>query len=279
MKPISTALTNHIAGEVTTLSTCWKATLTNGTVLGFTDNISDLVIDDITYIATTGYTASNIEASANLAVDNLEIQGVLDSSVITEEDILAGVWDYAQIEIFQVNYNDLSQGKIFLRTGELGIIKTGRSAFVAELRGLMQKYSNVIGEITTPTCRAEFCDARCKLDIDDFTFSGSVTGITNNRLFTDSSRTEATDFYKYGKIKFTSGNNENLQMEIKEFTSGGIIELVLSMPYQIEVGDTFDITAGCSKTLNSCVGYNNVINFRGEPHIPGQDKAFRYGNK
>jgi uncharacterized phage protein (TIGR02218 family) len=279
MKSISASLKSHIEGEVTTLSTCWKATLTNGTVLGFTDNISDLIIDDVTYIATSGYTASNIAASSDLSVDNLEIQGVLDNALITESDILAGVWDFAQIEIFQVNYNDLSQGKLFLRTGEVGIIKSGRSAFIAELRGLMQKYSNVIGEITTVTCRATFGDARCKVDINNFTFAGSVTSVSNNRLFTDSSRTEATGFFEYGKIDFLSGNNINLSMEIKNFTSGGLIELVLPMPYQIQVGDTFNIVAGCSKTLNSCISFNNVINFRGEPHIPGQDKTLIYGNK
>jgi uncharacterized phage protein (TIGR02218 family) len=279
MKPISPALKSHIEGEVTTLSTCWKATLKNGTVYGFTDNINDLFIDGINFTATSGYTASNIETSSDLAVDNLEIQGVLDSNLITEDDILAGVWDFAQIEIFQVNYNDLSQGKLYLRSGEIGIIKSGRSAFVAELRGLMQKYSNIIGEITTVTCRAEFCDNRCTLDINSFTFAGSVTSVTNNRIFTDSSRTEDTGFFEYGKIDFLTGNNAGLSMEVKAFTFGGLIELALAMPYEIQTGDTFNIIAGCSKTVDSCKSYNNIINFRGEPHVPGQDKAFIYGNK
>jgi hypothetical protein len=68
MKPISPALKSHIEGEVTTLSTCWKATLKNGTVYGFTDNISDLFIDGVNFTATSGYTASNIETSSDLAL-------------------------------------------------------------------------------------------------------------------------------------------------------------------------------------------------------------------
>lgn len=279
MKPISNDLKNHLKGEVTTLATCWKATLTNGTVYGFTDNIKDLEIGGITYVASTGYTPSSIATSGNLAVDNLEVQGLLNSDVITEADLLAGLWDYAEIEIFLVNYADLSQGALILRKGTVGNVQYNRNTFVAEMRGLTQAFQNILGQVTTPTCRVEFTSAKCGLSASAYTVTGAITSISSNRLITDTSRTEATDFFKYGKITFTSGNNVGYSMEVKEFTSGGVIELVLPLPYEMQVGDTYDMIRGCSKTFAACKAYNNVINFRGEPHVPGIDKAIRYGNK
>lgn len=279
MKSISNDLKNHLKGEVTTLATCWKATLTNGTVYGFTDNIKDLEIDGVTYVASTGYTPSSVSTSANLAVDNLEVQGLLNSDVITEADLLAGLWDYAEIEIFMVNYANLAQGALILRKGTVGNIQYNRNAFVAEMRGLTQAFQNVIGQVTTPTCRVEFTSAKCGLSASSFTVTGSITSVTNSLNIVDTSRAEATDYFKYGKITFTSGNNNGYSMEIKDYTTGGLINLILPLPYEIQVGDTYEMIRGCSKTIDACKSFNNVINFRGEPYVPGVDKALLYGNK
>ena len=114
MKPISTALTAHIAGEVTTLATCWKLTRRDATTLCFTDHDQDIVFESNTYKAATGFTPSAIHNSGSLAVDNLDVEGMLSSGSITETDIMAGLYDFAAIAIFQVNYKDLTQGALKL---------------------------------------------------------------------------------------------------------------------------------------------------------------------
>jgi uncharacterized phage protein (TIGR02218 family) len=49
------------------------------------------------------------------------------------------------------------------------------------------------------------------------------------------------------------------------------------MYYEIQVGDTYEVHQGCDKYLATCRDvWNNVVNFRGEPHIPGRDKALDY---
>jgi len=278
MKTISPALKAHLEQEVTTLCTCWKITLNNGTVLGFTDHVNNLEIDGVTYESAIGYTPSNVTTSNNLSVDNLEVIALVDSDLITEGDIIAGLWDYAGIEIFVVNYEDLSQGSLHQRKGTLGNIKLNRGAVAAELRGMMQAYTNVIGEVTTPTCRAQFGDNRCTVNLAPYTFAGAITSVTDNRNFADTSRTEADNLFQYGLVTMTSGNNAGLSMEVKASTqAGGIIELVIPFPYNLEVGDTYTIVRGCSKTFAACVGYANAINFQGEPHVPGIDRVMSYG--
>ena len=106
MRTLST-LGTHVLGEVTTLATCWKITLAGDesptTVKAFTDHDSNLIVDGITYLAASGFTASDVDTAAALNVDNLEVVGFIASPSITEADLLAGLWDYAKVEVFTVN--------------------------------------------------------------------------------------------------------------------------------------------------------------------------------
>lgn len=278
MITVSGAYSAHLQGEVTQLATCWKVTRKDASILGFTDHTSNLIIGGITYQAALGYTPSDITTSADLAVDNLELSGVLDSTAITEADLMAGVWDHAVVEIFEVVYSDLSAGTRQLRIGRLGEIKAGRTAFTAELRGLSQALTRSIGEIYSPGCRADLGDARCKKVLTAFTFAASVSTLSNNREFTAAALTQAIGYFDSGKLTWTGGLNNGLSMEVKTYTVGSII-LQLPMPYQIQVGDGFSIIAGCLKRFTEdCKDkFNNVVNFRGEPHVPGIDKILKVG--
>jgi uncharacterized phage protein (TIGR02218 family) len=270
------ALLNHLKGEVTTLATCWKVTRLDGQVFGFTDHVENLLIDGVLYRASTGYTPTAVATSADLSVDNLDVEGLLDDPTITEVDIMAGKWDNARIEIFQVNYRDLTAGKLALRSGRLGEVRLENGRFVAELRGLAQALARNLGELYSPTCRADLGDARCKVNLASFTVAGSVTGVTSARVFQDTSRGEPAGWFDYGLLTWTSGANSGLAMEVKAYTPGQF-ELQLPMPYAIAVGDAYNVHAGCQKRLiEDCKQkFNNAINFRGEPHIPGLDQVLR----
>ncbi len=241
-------------------------------MLGFTSHDRDIVFSGTTYVAGIGFVPTAVASSSNLSVDNMEVDGMVDGEIITENDIRAGLYDFAQMEIFMLNYNDLSQGSLNLRTGWIGEVKYGKGRFIAEVRGLMQSMVQVVGELFSPSCRAKLGDARCGLNIASYTVTGSVTTCTDSQNFTDSARSEASGYFRMGKITFTSGNNVGLAMEVKQFDGGGIIRLVFPMPYSIKVGDGYSMQAGCDKNFDSCINkFNNAINFRGEPNIPGTD--------
>ena len=120
MKTITTAMDTHISGVVTSLCTCWKITRTDGLVLGFTDHDREIVIDDVVYKASTGYYRSAIANSADSSVDNLDVSGFLDDSSLNETELRNGAYDYAEVEVFAVNWRDLTQGIIRLRYGLFG---------------------------------------------------------------------------------------------------------------------------------------------------------------
>lgn len=279
MKTISAGLATHLASRSTTLATCWKVTRTDSTVFGFTDHDVDLTVSSVLYVASSGYTRSAIQTNSALAVDNLDLEGVLDSASITEADLRAGLWDYAQVEIFLVNYEDLTQGTLKLRKGRLGECQAGRQRFNAELRGLIQNLQQDVGRIYGPACDADLGDTRCKVNLTPFTVTSTLTGVTNNRQFSDSTRAEATGYFDHGKLTFLTGANAGLAMEVKTYSSvGGAFELHLPMPFDVTVGDQYTVYAGCNKLLSTCIAkFNNVLNFQGFPYVPGTDQMVSGG--
>lgn len=272
MKGTSAALKAHMALGTTTMALCWKATLTNGTVVTATAHDRDIVFGGLTYLSTAAYTPSDVESGADMAPDNLELEGFLASPHITATDVHTGIWDYAAIEIFEVNYKDLTMGRNRIREGTLGEVKAGLAMFRAEMRGLMQAYSRKIVRLIQAICDADFGDARCGINAVTYTTSTYVDTVTSDREFTLPVSTHPDDYYTGGKVTFTSGLNDGLSMEVKSSVdSTRVIQLHEFMPFAIAPGDTFDIVAGCLKRRTEDCGtkYSNVVNFRGYPDLPG----------
>lgn len=272
MRSASSNMIAHLAGEVTSLAVCWQLTLTTGAVMGFTDHTSDLTISSILYKAATGFSPTSIETKDRFSVDNLDVAGILDSAAITEADIMAGKYDFAEILIFMVNVTDLSQGIITHRRGWLGEVSLQNGQFTAEVRGLAQKLQQNIVELYSPTCRAVLGDTRCKVALGGFIASGTVNTVTSRQVFISNSMTQAAGYFSSGEVQWLTGANAGRRMEIKEF-SNTQFTLVLPMPNNVAVGDTFNAIAGCDKTFNTCFAkFSNAVNFRGEPYVPGMDK-------
>lgn len=272
MKTITPALQTHLEQEVTTLATCWKLTRKDGMVMGFTDHDRDLLVETVTYAAATGFTPTAVSSSSALNVDNMDVEGMLSSGVITEADIMAGLYDHAEISVFQVNYMDTGQGTLPLRTGWLGEVELRGGRFVAEVRGLAQRLSQRIGAFYSPSCRADFGDSRCKKNLAAHTSFSTITSMTSRSILHDAARTEAAGLYSFGTLTFLTGENIGLSGEVKIYVPG-MFTLFLPFPYPVAAGDSYQVTQGCDKTLETCaVRFANAVNFRGEPHVPGTDR-------
>lgn len=281
MIDIPAALSSQVTGEQSTLATCWKAQRTDGTVLGFTNHDTDLTVDGVVYHARSGYTPTQLQWQHTMAVANMELTGLFDSSYITDADIRAGKWDYAQIWIFLVDWTDTSKGVIKQIRGWFGEVRTGRGIFVAELRGLLQALQQSIGRIVAPACDVDLGSSRCGVDLTPYTAVVSVTSVTSRLIFACTTLNgQADGWFDRGKVTFTSGANAGVSMEVKEFTqSGGVLKMQLPFPYDIQVGDTFSIIPGCKKRFQEdCIAkFSNGANFQGFPDVPGIDQYMSGG--
>jgi len=287
LKTVSANLATHLASETTTVATCWRIERTDGQVFLFTDHDESLTVNSEVYLHSTAYKRTAIQDAAGLNVDNLDVVGAFSAVSVVEEDLRAGLWDYAAFEVFIVNWADLTQGTMKQRKGRLGEVKAGRSEFTVELRGLMQNIQQVIGRLYGPSCNADLGDSRCGIVLGGsptvWTVTGTITSVTSNRVFYDTSRTEVFDWFAGGKITWVTGLNAGLSMEVKTSNVGspinGYIGLHLPMLKAVQVGDTYSMTPGCQKRFTEdCQGkFNNTANFRGFPHIPGTDEMITGG--
>lgn len=272
MREITEAMQVHLAQEVTTLATCWSIGRKDGVLFRFTDHDADLVVGGQVFTARHGINPTAVSAQLGLAVDNLELEGMLGEDGIAEADLLAGKFDHAAVRIFMVNYQAPDAGELPLAAGWLGEVQLNGGSFVAEIRSVSALLQQSVGEVYTNYCRARLGDGRCKLDLAALTVTGTVGAVENAYQFHDGVREEARNYFAYGMVTFTSGANEGLSMEVREF-AGGRFSLFLPMPAPIAVGDGYRAVAGCDKAFGTCVGrFANALNFRGEPHVPGPDK-------
>jgi uncharacterized phage protein (TIGR02218 family) len=282
MRAIPAELQDRLDSGVTTLCRCWRITRRDGVVQGFTDHDEDVLLDGIVCRAGTGLTGSEATHMLGLAVGGSEISGALSDAALGEDDLAAGLYDAAAIEVWLV---DWSAPHLFLllAKGVLGEVRRDGLAFTAELRGLSHRLAEESGRLFTATCAADLGDARCGIDLNDPAFrgGGTVTALLATAAFTASGLSGFADGrFTGGRLTFDSGANAGLSVEVKTHRAiDAVVTLTLwqAMPQPLAADDAFTVTAGCDKRFETCVGrFSNAVNFRGFPHIPGNDFIVRY---
>jgi len=281
MRSIPSALQAKLDSGVTTLCRCWVITRSDGVVQGFTDHDQDVLVDGVTCVAGSGLSGSEASQKLGLAVDTSEMSGALSDDTLNEDDLAAGRYDAAGVAIWLTDWSEPTL-RVLLAKGSLGEVKREGAAFTAEVRGLSQRLAEESGRLYTATCSADLGDARCKIALGDpaFAGTGAVVAVSATSTFSASGLDGFDDgWFTGGKLAFTSGANAGLAVEVKSHRKASAVTLDLwqAMPQPIEAGDAFAVTAGCDKRFATCHDkFSNVVNFRGFPHIPGNDFVVRY---
>jgi uncharacterized phage protein (TIGR02218 family) len=276
MRTIPPALQARLDSGVTTLCRCWVIERADGVTQGFTDHDEDVVLSAVTCHANSGLTGSEVTQKLGLAADTSEVSGALADDALNEADLAAGRYDGAAVEIWLVDWSEPAL-RVLLAKGALGEVRRDGPVFTAEVRGLSDRLSQDSGRLFTATCSADLGDGRCTIDLDDpaFRATGIVISSAATSTFTASGLDDFDDgWFTAGKLTFISGSNSSLSVEVKSHRKGSVVSLVLwqAMPEPIAAGDAFIVTAGCDKRFETCRNrFNNAVNFRGFPHIPGND--------
>jgi len=284
MKTLDPELQAHLEGGATTLAWCWKITRHDGQVMGFTDHDIDLIVEGVTYKAGTGFTAGEITSALGLAVDTMQAEAALSAAEITEEDIAAGRYDDADVEILRVNWQKPSQW-VLMRKGNLGEVTRSGKAFSAEIRGLAHRLNQPQGRLYQFTCDAMLGDQRCGVSLSSESYRGfgSVEAVkANRRLDAGGLSNFPVRWFERGRLVWTTGANAGVASEVKTHRQeAGIvfIELWQAPAGIIAVNDQFMVEAGCDKRFATCrAKFANGANFRGFPHMPTNDFVMAYPN-
>ncbi len=272
MRGVSGELQARLDTGATTMCRCWLIVRRDGVRFGFTDHDRDLSIDGDVFKAGSGLDTSVLEASTGLSVDNGQAVGALSDAGLTEADIMAGQYDGAEVWQWLVDWSS-PELKVLLFRGFLGEIRRGTGAFEAELRGITEALNQPLGRMYLRECDRVFGDAKCGIDVDDPTYSADVIVLeaSGNREFSFEGLSGFQDgWFTNGVIRWKSG-----AVSLVKADTGGVLEVWEEV--EVTVGDEARVIAGCDKQAVNCrVKFGNLLNFRGFPHIPGEDWVTAY---
>ncbi|TCM55663.1 putative phage protein (TIGR02218 family) [Rhizobium sp. PP-F2F-G48] len=283
MRDIPEALAAHLSGDATTVCHGWRVTRRDGIVIGFTEHDRDLVFAGTTFLAASGFRASETEAAAGLAADAGEVAGGFSSVAISETDVAAGRYDGARVEQFLVNWQAPEQ-YMLLTVQDIGEVTQAGGAFRAELRSLTHRLSEVQGRSYGRRCDAAFGDARCGASLAGRSEAAVILAVTGDVGLRVSGLSAAAGAYRYGLLRMTSGANAGWSCDIEDHAVGtggasAVLSLWLPPPVALSAGETFTVTMGCDKSFATCRDrFANTRNFRGFPHMPGSDFSYGYAD-
>lgn len=275
-------LAEHLATGTTSICRCWSVTRRDGVALGFTDHDRTISFDGIDFKAETGMTPRAIDQASGLSVDNSEVIGALSSPAIAEADIDAGRFDGAQVREWLVNWQAPAE-RTLLFQGTLGEITRQGGEFRAELRGMSEALNQPRGRAYQTFCPAVLGDTACGFDLETpgYSMIAAINHVSDNRVLTLPDPVGfAEGWFGRGTLRVTSGLAEGLTGLIKyDLAEGGMrnVELWETLGAAVAIGDTVRIEAGCDKRAATCRDkFSNFTNFRGFPHIPGEDWLMSY---
>lgn len=282
MKTLDPGFASHIGSGATTLATCWRITRTDGQVLGFTDHDVTLSFDGTDFDPAHGLDGGESASKLGAQVDTSEIVGIIHSDDVSEDDILLGRYDGAEVETWRVNWRDVSVRHL-LRRDSVGEIVREDGVFRLELRSAQHALNLPKGKIYQTLCGTRLGEAPCgiNLDLAAFKTSTSVSLVKDRQTVTTALLAGFENgWFDFGHIIWTSGQRSGkTDRVVRQINGDSQTTLTFAEPIDdwVETGDALTIFAGCDRRFSTCQAkFSNALNFRGFPHIPGSDFILRY---
>lgn len=260
-------------GPLTAVAFCWRLQRPDGAGLGLTSSDRDLNFGSTTYRSAPGVTPAAINRSLGLEPDAGEVAGALSADALSEADLALGRWTGSSVSLVAFDWSDTAAEPVELLGGELGEIAIDGEGFAADLHGAASRLARPVCPRTSPECRADFGDKKCRVDLAGRTLRARIVSANANVLQLDS---PAETRFLFGRLRYLVGANCGLTSVIVA-ANGNAVSLRDRPRSEVAQGTIVELREGCDKRLETCVArFQNAANFRGEPHLPGTDLLTRY---
>ena len=259
----------------------------DGTVAGFTTWSGRLSID----LSADGgpgpvsckprMTLSATTLAAGFEAGTFELSGAVDqagtSGAFTRTRVRGGKWRGAKA--WQVRVSPGIAGYAPIMRGKVAECRVEGRTFTLEVRGAGRAWNQSQGSVLGPWCRADFGNSATGCPVVREPVPCAVTAVESSSVFAvDLAGDHPDNWFFLGSAAFLTGELAGTA-EVKVFafdgTSGGV-ELFEPLIEAPAIGDTLNLYRGCSKLLKhtdpiipTCLSYDAVADFRGEPEVPG----------
>lgn len=260
-------------GELTSLALCWRLERLDGAGIALTSHDQPVTSEETRYEPAPGMTPASVTRGLGVEPQSAEAAGALSSAALDETDLSLGRWDGAQVRMSLADWQDGESAPVQLIAGEIGSISIDGDSFSAELRGAAAALDAPVCPATSAECRAAFGDKKCRVDLAARTTIAHVVSSSGGSMTVDVAVDER---FVLGRLRYMSGANCGLTTVM--LSAGGNTIAVRDLPRAaVEGGCRVELREGCDKRFETCVSrFSNAANFRGEPHLPGNDLLTRY---
>jgi len=276
MKPYSATFLATLQAPVNILATCWQIILADATAIAFTDFDRPLAIGGLTYQPSGGFQPSDVDRDLDFSPNQISVKSYF-SSQLPVELFTSGRLRDASVFIFRVDPYNLPASLTAtplefdpLLRGRIGKVTLTDMGYTAEVVGLQSGLNSKQGWVTSETCRFQFCDSNCGLNIATYTDTITVATVSSRAAFTITGGGFPDNRYTGGRLIWQTGDNVGIE-NICTYSNGATIRLLDNAYASIQPGDTATITRNCGKALADCWSFGNGLRFGGEPAIPGGD--------
>lgn len=254
----------------------WRIERRDGVALGFTSHERDLLLDGLLLRAAPGIRPAALRSTTDVLGDDAQMDGALTHDAISARDLAVGRFDGAAVAVGTIDWQIGAAQTLF--RGTIGQTEAVDGGFSAQLRSLKSALDFDPVPRTSPGCRARFCGPGCNLSPARFRRVASVSMLDHTSNSAGFEGIEASNFV-FGDLRWIDGFATGLRHAIIA-QDDGMLVLDGAIPQGVGPGTRAELREGCDRTIATCAArFDNAVNFRGEPFLPGNDLVARYPSR
>lgn len=258
--------------EVSTLAYQWLVQRPDGIGFATTSHDQTQQQGSVSLEPTADISPGELVISDDLFRSSLSLEGGLSSTAISSEELASGRWSGSLVRLLAGDWSQ-SVAPSLLAEGTLGGINVEGDRMSASIDLVPPAAYRTVCSQTSPECRATLGDRRCGIDMRSRRRRILVEAIDNDAIVV------APDDYagfRMGRLRWSSGRGCGIEQLIID-VDGPRLRLLGGVDERIVTGDRAIITEGCDGRRATCSErFDNILNFRGEPSLPGSEILMRF---
>lgn len=259
---------------------CGRVVCRSGLTIRIAAYPHDLTMSNSTvYQAGSGFEYSGYTAEASFAASVVDLEGFVGYAGITRDMIASGLFDGAACYYFTANFLAPIEDHQPDMKAVFGKTTLDDERYKIEQMALVDLLGQDFGLTYTAGCPKKLGGQEyggCHVDLGPLTVTGTITHVLSALQIRDSSRTEAADWFGWGYLTFTSGDNAGLAaIRVDTHAGDGTLTLMQAPYYAVAIGTAYSLTPGCRGRLEDCRDkFGNAQRSGGDPWIP-QSSAYK----
>ena len=129
---------------------------------------------------------------------------MLSSDALEAQDLALGRWDGARVRLFAMDWEAPADEQIDLLGGDLSEVSIDGDGFSAVLAGSAAMLDDPVCPSTSPHCRADFGDKKCRVDLAGRSVTAHVVSSSDGELTLDLTLDER---FLLGRLRYMTGEN------------------------------------------------------------------------